>query len=323
MSQPLSALPRKTLVNYTETIGGVAYTEQYMIFRTADENPYGNDRCLMLRLRATGKGGRDNNCKYGNTASSVEYEDSVLDDFNVNEYAGRFDEAFLSHVKMSTIQCYRQSDGATYTLARKFFALSNKEVGGNYATDPATALDTFTSNAARICYLSNGMTAVVWWTRSPASDSSVCSVYNNGFVSAYFPTYNFCARPSFNLDSSTLVSSEPNEDGSYNLLPDAAQPYHELAFDCLLGETDTRAKRVRVQAIATYDKTLTMKVCNNYKDETPTWEDATLDEEHVFTNTTKTADDWAVGVKFVLTSEATPKVTEPAAILVLDAPEAA
>ena len=321
MAQPLSALPRKTLVNYTETIGGVAYTEQYMIIATADENPYGNDRCLMLRYRATGKGGRDNTCKYGNTSTDVEYENSVLDDFNENEFAARFDAAFLSAVKISTISCYRQSDGASYALARKFFALSNKELGGNYATDPSTALNAFSGNADRVCYLSNGTSSVNWWSRSPASGSTVGHVHNFGFPNTNSPANNYYARPGFNLDSSTLVASEPNEDGSYNLLPDAAELYRELGFSCLLGETTSRAKRARVQAIATYDKTMTMQVCNNYQDAAPTWEDATLDEEHTFTNTVKTADNWALGVKFALTSESTPKVTEPVAIVVLDAPE--
>lgn len=321
MAQPLSALPRKTLVNYTETIGGVAYTEQYMIIATADENPYGNDRCLMLRYRATGKGGRDNTCKYGNTSTDVEYENSVLDDFNENEFSARFDAAFLSAVKTSTISCYRQSDGATYTLARKFFALSNKELGGNYATDPSTPLNAFSNNEDRKCYLSNGTTDVYWWTRSPASGSSVGIVSSYGNLNASNPANINYARPSFNLDSSTLVASEPNEDGSYNLLPDAAEPYRELGFSCLLGETATRAKRARVQAIAAYDKTMTMQVCNNYEDAAPAWEGATLDEEYTFTNTSKTADNWAVGVKFALTGEATPKVTEPVAIVVLDAPE--
>lgn len=213
----LGDLPRKALVNYKETIGGVDYDVQYMVYCTALENPYGNDCCLMLRLRATGRGGLDERCKFSDNGS-VEYECSVLDDFLTNEYAARFDENFLQAVKPSDVKCFSVRDGSTYVLHRQFFALSLNELGISTPYDSSDNLRTFQSSTDRIARLSNEVTRVPYWSRSPASGSTVGFVYYNGGLGTYDPAGNSYARPSFNLDYSTLVASEPNEDGSYDLI---------------------------------------------------------------------------------------------------------
>lgn len=227
MAQPLSALPHGAVVNYTETIGGVPHRVQYKIHRTAAENPYGSDCCLMLRLRVTGRGQGDR-FPYGRAVYDVEYQDSLLDAFCVSEYASRFDEKFLRQVKWSEVRCHRQSDGSDYVLQRQFFAPSCNELGGHLTSDPSEFLDTFQSFDDRVAYLRDGETRASYRTRSPASDSTVCYVYSGGGLYTSNPTYNNYARPSFNLDSSILVASEPNEDGSYDLLIEEEK---EFTFD--------------------------------------------------------------------------------------------
>lgn len=224
----LGDLPRKALVNYKETIDGVDYDVQYMVYCTALENPYGNDCCLMLRLRATGRGGLDERCKFSDNGS-VEYERSVLDDFLTNEYAARFDENFLQAVKPSDVKCFSVRDGSTYVLHRQFFVLSLNELGISAPYDPSDNLRTFQYSTDRIARLLSGeVTRVPYWTRSPASDSAVGYVNINGYLNTNNPAGNYYARPSFNLDSSTLVSSEPNEDGSYDLI---LSPKKEIVLD--------------------------------------------------------------------------------------------
>ena len=227
MAQSLSALPRSAVVNYTETIGGAPCRVQYKIHRTAAENPYGSDRCLMLRLRVTGSGQGDH-FPYGRTTRDVEYQGSLLDTFCVSEYASRFDEKFLRQVKWSEVRCHRQSDGSDYALHRQFFAPSCNELGKRLNSDPSEFLDTFQCSDDRVAYLRDGETRAFYHTRSPVSDSAVCYVSYGGHRYTGNPTNNIYARPSFNLDSSTLVSSEPNEDGSYNLLIEEEK---EFTFD--------------------------------------------------------------------------------------------
>lgn len=75
-----------------------------------------------------------------------------------------------------------------------------------------------------------------------------------------------------------------------------------------IGEQTINAKKVVVVPNGTFanDAVISVKVCNNYLDENPTWEELAevnlKGQAYVFTNTTKTADMWAVGVWYQLES---------------------
>lgn len=43
-----------------------------------------------------------------------------------------------------------------------------------------------------------------------------------------------------------------------------------------------------------------LQVCNNFNDEEPTWETATVGLKHIFANDKKTAESWAVGVRVTI-----------------------
>lgn len=63
-------------------------------------------------------------------------------------------------------------------------------------------------------------------------------------------------------------------------------------------ETDAAAEKILVslQYYAAAED-VTVSVCNNAFDDSPTWELATIGLKHIFSNATKTAEKWGVGVK--------------------------
>ncbi|OPZ65875.1 MAG: hypothetical protein BWY85_00234 [Firmicutes bacterium ADurb.Bin506] len=62
--------------------------------------------------------------------------------------------------------------------------------------------------------------------------------------------------------------------------------------------TDAKADKVLVSLrFYANDNDVTLAVCNNANDASPTWEAANPGLKHIFSNTTKTAASWAIGVK--------------------------
>lgn len=67
-------------------------------------------------------------------------------------------------------------------------------------------------------------------------------------------------------------------------------------------ETDAKAQKILV-SLRYYaaDSAVVLSACNNAMDASPTWETATPGLKHLFTNASKTAAKWAVGVKVKIT----------------------
>ena len=71
-------------------------------------------------------------------------------------------------------------------------------------------------------------------------------------------------------------------------------------------ETDAMAEKILISVrFLGAENNLTVEACNNAKDATPTWETVTPGRKHLFTNKTKTATKWAVGVRVKLTKAST------------------
>ena len=71
-------------------------------------------------------------------------------------------------------------------------------------------------------------------------------------------------------------------------------------------ETDAMAEKVLISVrFLGAENNLTVEACNNAKDAVPTWEAVTPGRKHLFTNKTKTATKWAVGVRVKLTKAST------------------
>lgn len=316
MSQPITNLGKDDLICIRETIAGTETDVLLRILCTPETNPYGN-YYFVVREYATGTGAGESNFRYNNSNTEVNYENSLLDQFMTGEYAGRLSAETLACIATSSVICYNIAESASYTLARKIFALSNKELHGDYSNDESVDLGYFTNNNSRITKNKAG-NAVYGWTRSPGSASTVCYVSTNGNLNANSPTNSISARPAFNLLSSCLVATVANGDGSYNLITSADIPARKAGFTASLGDTETRPEQVKVECDTVCEGTLSVTVCNNYNDETPTWESTTLGATHDFANQTKTADKWGVGVKIEAESENNIILYEPVALVLCE-----
>ena len=316
MSQPITNLGKDDLICMQETVNGTTSDVLFRILCTPDTNPYG-DCYFVVREYATGTGTGESNFRYSNSNTEVNYENSLLDQFMTEEYSGRLSAETLACIATSSVICYNLAETASYTLARKIFALSNKELHGDYSNDESVDLGYFTNSTSRITKNKAG-NAVGVWTRSPSSASTVCCVITNGNLYAGSPTSNGSARPAFNLLSSCLVATVANGDGSYNLITSADIPARKAGFTSSLGDTETRPEQIKVECDTVCEGTLSVAVCNNYNDETPTWESTTLGTTHDFANQTKTADKWGVGVKIEAESESNIILYEPVALVLCE-----
>ena len=316
MSQPITNLGKDDLICIRETIAGTETDVLLRILCTPETNPYGN-YYFVVREYATGTGTGESNFRYNNSNTEVNYENSLLDQFMTGEYAGRLSAETLACIATSSVICYNLAETASYTLARKIFALSNKELHGDYSNDESVDLGYFTNNTSRITKNKAG-NAVYVWTRSPGSAGAVCRVLTGGGLYSVSPTNYFSARPAFNLLSSCLVATVANGDGSYNLITSTDIPARKAGFTASLGDTETRPEQVKVECDTVCEGTLSVAVCNNYNDETPTWESTTLGTTHDFANQTKTADKWGVGVKIEAESESNIILYEPVALVLCE-----
>lgn len=316
MSQPITNLGKDDLICIRETIAGTETDVLLRILCTPETNPYGN-YYFVVREYATGTGAGESNFRYNNSNTEVNYENSLLDQFMTGEYSGRLSAETLACIATSSVICYNLAETASYTLARKIFALSNKELHGDYSNDESVDLGYFTNNTSRITKNKAG-NAVRVWTRSPGSASTVCCVSTIGGLGTYGPTGDYSARPAFNLLSSCLVATVANGDGSYNLITSADIPARKAGFTSSLGDTETRPEQIKVECDTVCEGTLSVAVCNNYNDETPTWESTTLGTTHDFANQTKTADKWGVGVKIEAESESNIILYEPVALVLCE-----
>lgn len=317
MSQSIKNLSIDDHICIKEVIEGVAEDVLLRIVCTSENNPYG-DYYFVVREYATGKGEAEYEIRYGDTQTDVEYDGSGVDQFMVGEYMERLDEGTLACIATSSIVCYNFAESASYTLARKIFALSNKELGGNNANDTSLSLGYFTTNELRTAKRKGGANAQVW-TRTPSSANQVYIVHGYGYLTAISArTADTRVRPAFNLFSSCLVASEPNEDGSYNLVTDAEIPPRKAGFEAWLGDSAVRPRQIKVSCEAVHSGMLAIQVCNNYKDDVPVWETVQPNVVHDFANTVETAGVWSIAVKVECESESNITLYEPYAMVLFD-----
>lgn len=74
-----------------------------------------------------------------------------------------------------------------------------------------------------------------------------------------------------------------------------------IDFDWKIDDTSAAAEKILVSMrYNAHEDGVVLKVCNNYNDASPTWETATVGLKHMFSNQSKTADSWAVGVRVTI-----------------------
>lgn len=124
-------------------------------------------------------------------------------------------------------------------------------------------------------------------------------------------------RPLLSVAPATLVSDE-GEDTIY-LFPDSAAAYREIDIKISMGQSAKRPKKARVLVEITNASESSVKVTNNYKDESPVWETVPDGGVATLDNATKTSEQWELGLHIYAKSGGRATAQEP--ILVVETEE--
>ena len=182
-------------------------------------------------------------------------------------------------------------------ITRKMFALTYTMAGfgNNSGVAEGKALQLYTSNASRVKTL-NG-SAAYWWLSSQCSSDGAWRVYAGGSAYGDGPSGAYGVVPAFAIPQSVMLEDSANTDGSYNI-----KYTEKISCTINMGSTDKQPKAAL--PIISCNGSLTLKICNNANDANPAWETATNETVHNFTNTTKTAAQWAIGLEIDITRTA-------------------
>ena len=182
-------------------------------------------------------------------------------------------------------------------ITRKMFALTYTMAGfgNNGGVAEGKALQLYTSDASRIKNLNDS--AAVWWLSSRSSYNGAWLVYVGGTADYDNQSRTYGVVPAFAIPQSVMLEDGTNEDGSYNI------KYTEK-ISCTVNMGSTAEMPKSALPIINCNGNLTLQICNNANDASPAWENATNETVHNFANTTKTAAQWAIGLKIDITRTA-------------------
>lgn len=183
------------------------------------------------------------------------------------------------------------------SITRKVFALTYTMAGfgNNNGVAEGKALQLYTSDASRVKTFDG--TASVWWLSSRHSSGNVLCVGAAGSASYGNPVGILRVVPAFAIPQSVMLEDSANTDGSYNI-----KDTKKISCTVNMGNAEEQPKAAL--PIISYNGNLTLKICNNANDANPAWETATNETVHNFANTTKTAAQWAIGLKIDITRTA-------------------
>ena len=183
------------------------------------------------------------------------------------------------------------------SITRKVFALTYTMAGfgNNNGVAEGKALQLYTSNASRIKTYDGA--AVLWWLSSRYSTSSSRRVLAGGTAGSYGPSSSDGVVPAFIIPQSLQIEDSANTDGSYSI------KYTEK-ISCTVNMGSTAEMPKSALPIINCNGNLTLQICNNANDAAPAWEAAINETVHTFANATKTADQWAIGLKIDITRTA-------------------
>lgn len=239
-----------------------------------------------------------------NNINTTTYDGCEMDVYLSDAETGflsRFDASTLNAITSRSISTFNNGDTECTYINRRCYLLSN----GNMFLETPTALEpepnyvhallkyynTFTANTSRIGRLNSN--AVFWFLRSPYSAAAYFSVGTSGTQYGNGAAGSSGVRPALNVSLDTIVSDEGAD--KICLLP--TQGYREVEFSGLVLSTPTAIKKAVVNYNATNLYGVSVQITNNYEDANPVWVDATSQQEITFTNTTKTTDEWKIGVR--------------------------
>ena len=307
MSRTISELTPGTKVYYDVTKDSETKPWEFIVLGPSEQ---GNSVLIMFALCFMQKRMAATNVAEYNECEA----DVYLDGDFLSTY---FDEKFIAALTPTQIKCYSIAAAATQTLARKCFLPSYTELGWTSANDEGAsylpALKTWSNNtadnAARVAYNSAGA-ASWWWLRSAASGSQFRLVNNGGGAGSYSASYaGVWLRPVLSVANATIVSDQGEE--TIYILPDENKLYREAEATLFLGSSVKRPKKVRLLTDVENATEQVWKVSSNAKDESPTWVTTAEDGTATLENTTKTTDNWELGVHVYVKSGGKAIVQEP------------
>lgn len=182
-------------------------------------------------------------------------------------------------------------------ITRKMFALTYTMAGfgNNSGVAEGKALQLYTSNTSRVKTLDGS--AHGWWlsSRRDAADSRYVGA--GGTANGYGPSVSYGVVPAFAIPQSVMLEDSANTDGSYSI------KYTEK-ISCTVNMGSTAEMPKSALPIINCNGNLTLQICNDANDAAPAWEAAINETVHTFANATKTADQWAIGLKIDITRTA-------------------
>ena len=269
-----------TLIRIADSDGGAGDAN----YEIADINNFVSGGVVLVRKNIHSKSA------FG---SSTTYPGSTLDNKMTSIYDS-LPERLQSKIMDATFAL--EGSGS---ITRKVFALTYTMAGfgANNGTTEGKALQYYTSNANRIKTY-NGA-ADYWWLSSRYDTSYSRYVNSDGTANNYGnrPSYSYGVVPAFIIPQSLQIEDSANTDGSYNI------KYTEK-ISCTVNMGSAEEQPKAALPIISCNGNLTLKICNNANDANPAWETATNETVHNFANTTKTAAQWAIGLKIDITRTA-------------------
>ena len=241
-----------------------------------------------------------------NPSNTTVYDGCELDQWLTNTETGflsLFSETLRSNLVHRSISTFTYGDSDYHYISRNCYLYS---YGDMFLTAPSALYaevnivpalmvnkGTIDANSARICRNNEDTSAVIYWLRSANSASNFWFVLSNGTANSSSAPNSLSIRPVLNVSPDTIVSDEGAN--IIYLLPEEKQKIIE--FEGKVGESSTRPKKVLVRIGSSNLETITIKVCNNYEDSVPVWEDVVLGQETSLENASKQTNNWIIGIQ--------------------------
>lgn len=257
--------------------------------------------CELLRVKCLA------NTRQMNSTNVSVYEGCSMDNWLINESTGflsRFSEEILNTIVTRSISTRTYGDTEAHYISRKCYLPSYGEMFGGKGTaaEPEKTIipilmhykNTTDANTARQATSDSSASSVFFWLRSPLSAVAFSNVSSGGTGSSNNPSNSHSVRPHININPDTIVGV--TDDDQIYLIPSLIRTKTVFFMGKVL-ETPTRPAKALVQYNTVNLDNIDVKVCNNYGDPTPVWENATGQREVTMTNVEKQTENWQVGVK--------------------------
>ena len=283
----ISSKPLGTLIRVADSDGG----EGAANYEIADINNLVSGGVVLVRKNIY------SNSQFGST---LHYPDGTLDNLIKTTIYNKMPQQ-LRDIMMDV---FFELKGSAY-ITRKMFALTNTMAGfgNNDGVAEGKALQLYKSTASRVKVF-NDVSSYYWlssqyvWEYNGTTHYCVRQISNQGSLSFDDRLSNLHGVvPAFAIPQSVILEDSANTDGSYNI------KYTEK-ISCTVNMGSAEEQPKAALPIISCNGNLTLKICNNANDANPAWETAANETVHNFTNTTKTAAQWAIGLKIDITRTA-------------------